>query len=155
LPKLRQYGFDQACTFLANSKRNAVEEIILSAFRWAGRASADRRNEEAFVLFMISLESLLCGDTNMEALIRLSLRCSRLIGATPQERKEIHKQVKRLYGLRSKIVHNGSLEVTTSDLALMRDYAKRALLTVIGNDMHQMISNKDEFYDWFQDQMLK
>jgi len=41
---------------------NTFEQRVLTAFQWAGRATADDRREEAILLYLIALESLLLGE---------------------------------------------------------------------------------------------
>jgi hypothetical protein len=103
---------------------------------------------------MVALESLLCGDTKVESIYRLSMRCAKLLGSSLQERKEITKKVKELYTVRSAIVHSGSVEVTTADLAAIRLYSKSCIVAVLTDPRLASINRKDDFYSWFEDQML-
>ena len=55
--KKRNWGFSKiAC--LLSKKRNGFEDKIVSAIQWAGKATIEDK-EEAFLLYAISLESLI------------------------------------------------------------------------------------------------
>ena len=105
---------------------------MLASFRWAGRATVELRREQSFLLFAIALESaVLPLKTNQELSFRLAVRTARLLGKTAAEREEMQKAVRDLYGLRSKIVHSGSYEVTDEDLGQLRTLTKRALIRLL------------------------
>ena len=67
-------GLARVSELLAKDDSTTLEERILSAFQWAGRATVDVRREEAFLLYMIALESLVLGSkTNSEITDRKSV----------------------------------------------------------------------------------
>ena len=93
---------------LSPQKRSKILRIPLDRLGRAGREGdfADRAIDLG-----IALESLLLGDNDRgELSFRLSLRGAWLIGKDADERLEIQKALKRLYELRSRAVHSGTIE---------------------------------------------
>lgn len=86
---LKPYGWERASQILAKEKRTEMEDRILAAMRWAGRATVtemrdkDKKGtflvaEQAFLLYAIALESLLL-KKDTELSYRLSLRGAHLL----------------------------------------------------------------------------
>jgi hypothetical protein len=107
-------------------------EVLLTAARWAGRASVEPKREQSFLLFAIALEAMILPEgSNQELTYRLSLRVASLLGSGREQRAEVKESVKRLYKVRSAIVHSGSYEVTDEDLGRLRTLTKGALLRLL------------------------
>lgn len=153
--KSAKLGFRRVADILANGQRNSFEDRILSAFQWAGRATIDERREEAFLLYAISLESLLLGSkVESELTYRLRMRCAHLLGLTFEAKQRIQRRVSELYRTRSKIVHSGSVQVTDADLSMIRFYAKNALIAVLTEHQFQNSRSEDDFDQWFEERLL-
>ena len=105
IDKKRNMGFSKVNNLLLK-KRNDLEEKIISAIRWAGKATIENKREEAFLLYAISLESLILLDNEKDELtFRLRTRVAHLLGNSIEKRKAISKRMNNLYDTRSKIVH--------------------------------------------------
>ncbi len=147
--------FARVSEILAKDNASSLEKRILSAVQWAGRATVDVRNEEAFLLYMISLESLVLGGKNAaELTFRLRLRASHLIGRTLQSRKIVRDRLKDLYATRSNIVHSGRFFVTERELLEAREYTKRALLAVLYAKPFCDMGSEDQLELWFEDRLM-
>jgi hypothetical protein len=72
---------------------------------------ADERLRDEDVVFdcFSALEALFAGGSTTEITYRLSLRAAKVLRATTEERIELFKRIKKLYGTRSKIVHGGQV----------------------------------------------
>jgi hypothetical protein len=153
---LKQPAFVRISTMLAAPVLSSLEERLLTAFQWAGRAQVDPRREESFLLFAIALESLLLGRANEGNLgFRLGLRCAHLIGASDSEsRQQMFQNIQRLYKLRSDVVHVGAIEVPESELELMREYARVALYVLLNKEPFVLMKTEKELNDWFQTALL-
>jgi len=159
LPHLPGTGFERVSEMLAKAEkdRTAIEEKILSALRWAGRASVDPRREEAFLLFAISLESLLMKTEGDRAEIteKLALRGAHLVARNLQSRLTVYRDLKKLYGIRSKIVHSGSVDVGESQFNEIRHYGRLAVLTMLSSPMFRDMKTEEELANWFQQKLLE
>jgi hypothetical protein len=140
---------------LLSKKRNSIEDRIIAATQWAGKATVRNRKEEAFLLYAISLESLMLAEKNTEELLyRLRTRVAHLLGDNLVNRKEISKNIRDLYKTRSDIVHNGSYQVTDADLNLIRVYSKSCILHIINDTTFEAMSDIVSFVQWFEEKTL-
>jgi hypothetical protein len=141
--------------WLAKSRPSELEDRILSALQWAGRAAAEERPEESFLLYAISLESLLLGGkSHTELTERLAMRGAHLLAGDRDGRENVYEELKDLYGIRSKIVHSGSLEVTGDELARIAAVARGALVTVLHLWPLAEMTKESQLEDWFKRQLL-
>lgn len=161
LPKLwevesqRGLGFARINSLLCGS-RNALEERIIASLQWAGRATAEAKREEAFLLYAIALESLVLSDNiATELTYRLRLRIAHLLGENTESRRELFAEVGHLYNIRSKIVHSGSFQVTDADLSTLRAITKSALIRVSTKQEFLLLSHPKELADWFEGRVLE
>ena len=120
-----------ASALLRAAKSGNVAELIVTAMQWSGRAEAEPRRETAFLLNAIALETLLLPIKEGELNYRLAQRTARLLGRSKSERVEVASRTKRLYGIRSKIVHSGSFTVTALELSEIRGLAVAAIVRAL------------------------
>jgi Apea-like HEPN len=142
---------------LAQSTDNAdnCANILLSAAQWAGAATVERRREQSFLLFAIALETMMLPTHEGGELgYRLRVRAAHVLGKTEPARQRIAKEVGRLYGIRSRIVHTGSYEVTDSDLGSLRSIVKGALFRLLHfRDVHS--KSRQELATWLDRKILR
>ncbi|TLD43142.1 MAG: hypothetical protein JETT_0577 [Candidatus Jettenia ecosi] len=85
----KETGFAKASSFL-KGPQNKLQEQVIASLQWAGRATAEVRKEEAFLLFAIALESIVLADGNLQELTyRLRGRVAHLLGKSLSDRKDI------------------------------------------------------------------
>ena len=148
-------GFARVSELLGKADRTTFEDRILSAFQWAGRATVDIRREEAFLLYMIALESLILGSkVNSEITFQLRLKIVHIITCSTSTRKQFMNRISYLYGVRSKIVHSGSFQVTESELWELRQYSKQVLITVANAKQFRDMETAEQFDSWLDEQLI-
>jgi hypothetical protein len=153
--KGHKLGVTRISAILAKNSRSTIEERLLSAVQWAGRATIDQRNEEAFLLYAIALECLVMERGNEPELgYRLRMRIAHLLGKDLDTRKEIRSAVGRLYGIRSAIVHKGEYVIPESELKLMRFFAKESIMQMLIKEPFTLMQSDSELLAWFDDQLL-
>jgi hypothetical protein len=150
----RKFGFSEVSNLLTK-KRNNLEDRLISAIQWAGKATIENRKEMAFLLYAISLECLILSDNEKEELTyRLRTRIAHLLGSDLENRKKIKKRVGELYDIRSKIVHSGWYQVTDADLGVIRLYTKSCILRIINDEPFISMESIVTLIDWFDDKIL-
>ncbi|WP_354697345.1 hypothetical protein DSM112329_02968 [Paraconexibacter sp. AEG42_29] len=92
----------------------------------SGQQVASHLAEDTLVDAMIALESLF--SVSQELSFRLSAAVAHLLGEDRKARHDIFRQVKTLYGLRSKIVHGGTVPELIND---EEDSAIRLVIRVL------------------------
>jgi hypothetical protein len=118
---------------LVRARFAAVDRSNDATLRFAIRRfnDADERSraEDVIVDCWSALEALFAGGATSEITYRLSIRAAKVLRQTTEERVELFRQIKRLYGTRSKIVHGG--EVTQQRLAEDAAESRELLRTAI------------------------
>lgn len=153
---LDKAGFGRMSDMLGKRKeRTEIEDRLISAFQCAGRASVEPRKEAAFLWFAIALESLLSDrNDSSEITEKLALRGAHLIARNIKSRQTVYKNLKRLYRIRSRVVHSGSVEVGESQLSEIRFYSRVALLTMLCSTQFAAMCTDDDITDWFRSKLL-
>lgn len=104
----------------ALSKGSVTERLLLSG-KWLFDSYCGKNELLSFVQTMVALEILL-GDKAVSDLMGLGEllrnRCAYLIGKSHQEREEILGEFKKIYEIRSKIVHRGKGRLTRDERTL-------------------------------------
>lgn len=96
-------------------------EKILLAAQWFFESYSGRNELLSFVQTMVTLEIMLGDKASSEAVglgELLRNRCAYLIGKTHDQRKEILDDFKKIYDIRSKIVHRGKSKLTRQERSL-------------------------------------
>jgi len=137
------------------NKPNEFQKRLLASVRFAGRATVNRVREESFLQHAIAMESLLSDkDGAGEITFKLAARCAHLIGPDSQSRNDIFKEVKKLYGVRSKIVHRGNTDLTDMQLSRLQYYVRSSLFVILTQDMFDHIEDETKFLAWFDEKFF-
>jgi hypothetical protein len=139
----------------STGKSDNAAGVLLSAAQWVGEATVERRREKSFLLYAIALETMMLPTHEGGELgYRLRLRAAHVLGRTVTARERIAKEVGRLYGVRSRIVHAGSYEVTDSDLGSLRAIVKGALFRLLEfRDVRSL--SRQEMAAWLDRKILR
>jgi hypothetical protein len=86
---------------------NTMHRAVRVALLWLSRSVIAQTLSEALTHCTIAIERLLIVDGEETTVERFADRLAYLISEDKEERKAIHKTAKRLYDVRSKIVHAG------------------------------------------------
>ena len=107
---------------------NTLESALRVAIQWLGRSVIALTNADAFTLCAITIERILICDGEETTVEKFADRLAYLISDVGDDRKRIHRMAKRLYGVRSKIVHAGFEAVEKQQLQEMEHLALSALV---------------------------
>ena len=117
-----------------------LEKHILRCAEWTGQAIGEPNEAAALVKAAIALEVLF--SSNEKGLItpsimaQISESCAFLLGNDAEAALKVEREVKRLYGIRSSVVHSGKDSVDPKDL--------QAFIWICRNVVIQLLS-RDEF----------
>lgn len=147
-------GFAAISDTLSKEKRGELEDRLVAAMQWAGRATVDTRREEAFLLYVIALESIMLLENDRDEIgYRLRIRVAHLRGGDLQTRRRLFEQVRDLYAIRSRIVHSGKYEVNDAELGLIRSITKNCILRVLAHEPFKSMTSPDNLISWFDEQI--
>ena len=142
-------------SLLKKEKKNEVEEVTLRAVYWGGRATAEQTQEESFLFFTVALECLILPNRNSQELsYRLSQRIAQLLGRSTRERRNLMEKTKKLYSIRSDIVHSGHYEVSEEQYVEIYNIAKSTILKLMASWHLKGFSKSDDFENWLKELSL-
>ena len=147
VPKLSR-ALGRIHELIKEEPRSALSELLLTAIRWAGRASVEPIPEHAFVQYVIAMEALLLPTESQGIKHRLQTRVSHLLAGTARDRQWYFDTVKKLYEVRSDIAHDGSFEVDPGDLATLRMIVKSSIFRVLMYRGIRRLGSLQEFARW-------
>lgn len=132
-------GFSERATWISkflmiedNEKRN-----LLRAIDWAYIGELNQDEDSGFIQICIALESLLAGEEQNINSDRMADRAAYMLGKTKKERLDIKKKFKKIYELRSKIVH-GENVMGAEDRGLLYD-ASFLLDRILRNEINSFL----------------
>ena len=140
---------------LAEPTPNQVEDSLIRAVRWSGRAAESESFEDKFLFSIVALESLLLPDSSGELSFRLSLLVARILGRDFASRQQIAGDVKRLYLLRSKLVHDGTFEVTEDDQDLAVTFAIETIARLLTDEGVRKLTKRQQLQEHFNQLILE
>lgn len=129
---------------LKSESRNEVEELLLQGVRWGGRALAAHTAEDSIAFAFTALECVLVPSGKDDIVQRLALRVGWLASEDASVRDDVSRRTKRAYDVRSRIVHDGRIEVGVSE----RDWVMGVMLCVINElltspDIEGLVTEED------------
>jgi hypothetical protein len=140
LEEWKAHGLDQVVrsfTYEGNEPL-AIEPRLRRSVRWYSKGVGADSTDEQYVALAIAMESLLIGSDGIDPKVswgsitqRLAERVAFLLGHSYAQRIDIASNVKRLYRLRSRVIHQGET-VSRQNLASM-DHVVRSTILAFAN----------------------
>lgn len=139
-------------------KPNELQQLILTSMQWAGRAWEMKmrgKKEDSFLYYMIALESLILPKIRSNLTYRMSIHISHLLSKDRHFRFENVKKIKKLYDLRSNIVHDGSCEITKKDLFYIEYLTRNAIIHIFRDKPFNSMKKVEDLSLWFEERILR
>jgi hypothetical protein len=139
---------------LISGRNNELEKHVVRCAEWTGQAMADPNPASAFVKAAIALEVMF--STNEKGVITPSIMaqiaesCAFLLGGPAISPLEIERDVKRLYGIRSAVVHSGKDSVRERDLNSLIGICRGVIIVLLSNEELTKIQNMGGLSDYFK-----
>lgn len=172
---MKKHGFNIIHKILKEKTPSEFEERLLAAISWFGNAFSigvittrevrilgGRRvptkkkleyfsANDRFLKLMISLESLFI--FGREAVTsNIAERVAFTLEKGYEERKNIAKYMKKLYKIRSNIVHHGGVEVRKSDLDSLAGLTQKAIIGWVLKGSRLKMEGNSDMFNWFEKQ---
>jgi hypothetical protein len=148
------FGFDYVWQLASSPLLNEIQKRIILSVEWIGQALADVSLQNAFLKAAIALEILFVLDENAiispSILNQISESTALTIGKDYDERIGIESEVKKLYGLRSKIVHSGNKNISLYDLNKILSITRKVLIELTTNYEYKSIKEVRELHALFK-----
>jgi hypothetical protein len=138
------------------ARSDEFAEHVVSALQLAGEATRECTQQNAFLLLAVALESaLMAVNSETEISHQFAVRAALLSSGTAKQRRGLYEQVKRLYRLRSAIVHRGSASITLRDVTEMSDVCKGCLIVLSTAKEFETFRTLKELDGWFLDRLFE
>lgn len=147
LNRIKDCGFATIWRSFEKSKTGSksLNERIRRAVLWFDKAVNFDEPDAQFVGLATALEILLIGESNAGITQQLADRCAFLLGHDLESTIACAVHVKKLYGVRSGIVHSGK-EPTASEVVEMTQWASRVILDFVQRNFRSF----DHFEEWIK-----
>jgi len=136
------------------SSRSEIEKRISTAIRWIGTAMEDDYDCDKFFKFSVALECLLTNRSE-EITTPLAERCAFILSDDKEKRIDVFKRIKDLYGIRSKIAHEGQIEIENNNLEYIMWASISCLLTICDNMNKYKWYDFDDLVKWVQEKKFE
>jgi len=138
-------AFEEGVNILSRDPNdwNTFETAIIRSIQALGRSVVSHNHDQSFLGCTTAIERILIPDGCETTVERFSDRLALLIGAGKENRLWISQTAKRLYDVRSQIVHAAVAGVTEEDYSMMEKFALRSIIMALG--MRKDFKNHDVF----------
>lgn len=136
---------------LANmNSLNQFQKRIFLAIEWIGQSIREPLPQSAFLKAAIALEIVFTYNEktiiNASILSQISEGTALILGKTVEERLEIETEVKKLYGLRSAIVHSGNKDISRDDHLKILDVSRNVVTKLLTAEKLMSIDSVENLY---------
>lgn len=116
--------------------RDEIENRILNAINWLGMAISEKNNAVSFTQAIFSVECLLQYQQSKEPISKsivatIGEAIAFLVGSSLEERSDLERRFKDLYGIRSSIAHGKGKPVSDIDVLDAIDLSKRVIVALL------------------------
>jgi hypothetical protein len=116
---------------ILDAKASSVGARIAQGLGWLARGRQESRSERLLCIFT-AVEALLSSDDTTAPISQtISRHAATMLSNDPVERSLIAKEIRTLYGLRSKLVHGGHREIADTHAGRIQELAERLYRAVL------------------------
>lgn len=135
---------------------NRFTRRVSSALEIAGSACVSTESYVSFLLLAVALESAVMGNQNSgEITHQLAVRAAFLFSKTLKGRLRLYTRLKKLYAVRSKVVHSGLVQISEGDLEAMRHICLACLGSLIMFPEFEAFTQSEQLDEWFTAKALE
>ncbi|PEO24939.1 hypothetical protein COL24_00905 [Bacillus toyonensis] len=150
-------GNDRIWSLFAKSNLNDMEQRIMNAIEWAGKALRDEEPARAFIQYMFAFEALLQFQQKGQLVspsitYQISEFVAFIVNESLEDRLMTEKMIKDLYGKRSAIVHGGSTEVSKEDLLQAFSLLRNLIVILLVHEEFKDVKSIQQLNEWVKKQ---
>jgi len=139
---------------LLTRSNNDLEKHIVRCAEWTGQAIAEPNEAAALVKAAIALEVLFSGNEKgvitPSIMAQIAESSAFLLGADSTSSMEIEREVKRLYGVRSSVVHSGKDAVDPKDLNAFLRICRNVILRLLSEEDFKQMESASRLAEYFR-----
>ena len=139
------YGFNNVSELLALERRSNFQEALLDAILLYSRSTREKDLAGRLVYLFSAIESILLRNNTETIQQNVGERMAFIVANTMEKRRAVIRNLKAVYGLRSRFVHHGH---TIDELDTLRTFMLDAwvLFLELAKSSHRF-ETKDQFID--------
>ncbi len=147
-------GNEYLWSLAGNKNLTRMQQSLLGAVNWLGKAQRDLDYGRKFLLCVIALETLLTIDD--QSILRpgityqIAESVALLLGNGPDERLDLESRMKKLYGIRSAISHGGKKVVTMDSIQEARAISTAVIRLFLVREELRKIPNQHALRDYLR-----
>jgi len=143
-------GYHTVWGFTTKKNLNKFQKRIMLAVEWIGQSMADPSPQSAFIKAVIALEIIFTYNERdiitPSIMNQISESVALILGSSVDERLKIESKVKKLYGLRSKIVHSGHKNISQADYKTLVEIARSVIIKILTSDKLNSVDSVEDLY---------
>ena len=143
-------GYHTIWGFTTKTNLNKFQKRIMLAVEWIGQSIADPSPQSAFIKAAIALEIIFTYNERdiitPSIMNQISESIALILGSSVDERLKLESSVKKLYGLRSKIVHSGHKNISQADYKTLVEIARSVIIKILTSDKLNSVDTVEELY---------
>ncbi|UNU25666.1 HEPN domain-containing protein [Microcoleus vaginatus] len=143
-------GYHTVWGFTTKKNLNKFQKRIMLAVEWIGQSMADPSPPSAFIKAAIALEIIFTYNERdiitPSIMNQISESIALILGSSVDERLKLESSVKKLYGLRSKIVHSGNKDISQADYKALLEIARSVIIKILTSDKLNSVDSVEELY---------
>jgi hypothetical protein len=139
---------------LISRENNEFEKHVLRCAEWTGEALAESNAASALVKAAIALEVMFSanerGLISPSIMAQIAESCAFILGTETTSPIEVEHDVKRLYSVRSAVVHSGKDSVEEGDLHLLLSICRSTILLLLSKEEFAGIKTMAQLAAYFK-----
>lgn len=142
---------------LFNSKKNTLAARVFQGLGWLARARQNDDKAEKFLYFFTAIEAVLSSNDKTAPVVQTIARnASCLLTNENNRRKDNSKLIKKLYSIRSCLIHAGDREVSSQDVRQLSTISELIFFNILDKidlntaygDFHNELNDCSYGLDW-------
>lgn len=135
--KVEQSQWESISKIMVKNEQSKMESKLLTGLQWVGESTKPDTNNAKFTKICFALETMIGGEPKYEDLkvrgitAMLAERAAFLIGEDLNNRLDIDHKIRKYYGKRSEIVHEGQANISLADLDDFGALVRRIALALL------------------------
>jgi len=139
---------------LIAKQNNQLEVHVVRCAEWTAQAMSDANAASAFVKAAIALEVLFSanekGVITPSIMAQIAESCAFVLGDSAASATEMEREVKRLYGIRSAVVHSGKDSVASRDLNAFIQICRNVVIALLSSKELEDIASMEKLAEHFK-----
>ncbi|MCW6050301.1 hypothetical protein K4039_09435 [Lyngbya sp. CCAP 1446/10] len=143
-------GYHTVWGFTTKKNLNKFQKRIMLAVEWIGQSMADPSPQSAFIKAAIALEIIFTYNEREiitpSIMNQMSESIALILRSSVDERLKMESKVKKMYGLRSKIVHSGNKDISQADYQTLLEIARHVIIKILTSDKLNSVDSVEDLY---------